>query len=73
MCAMICPYGVIQALPSVRIASKCDRCKDLDVPACVQACPVKALVFATPDEFSQKLRSEAAAKIAREAKQLAKA
>jgi carbon-monoxide dehydrogenase iron sulfur subunit len=73
MCAMICPYGVIGRHAQLRMAVKCDRCKDLDVPACVRACPAKALVYATPEEFSRKLRQEAATKIAREAKGLARA
>jgi len=73
MCAMICPYGVIGRRVEVRVAIKCDRCKDLDVPACVHACPTGTLIFATQGEFVEILRKEAAAKIAREAKSLARA
>jgi len=73
MCAMVCPYGVIGRHTEVRMAVKCDRCKSLDVPACVAACPTGTLVFATQREFVEMMRKEAAARIAREAKALAKA
>lgn len=72
-CAMVCPYGAIGRQMEVRMAVKCDRCKDLDVPACVQACPTGALVFTTLREFSEIMRKESASKIAREAKGLARA
>ncbi len=68
MCAMICPYGVIGRQAEVRRAVKCDRCKSLDTPACVDACPTGTLVFADQREFTEMIRKEAAAKIAREAK-----
>lgn len=73
MCAMVCPYGVIGRHTEVRMAVKCDRCKNLDVPACVAACPTGTLIFATQREFVEMMRKEAAARIAREAKGLAKA
>jgi carbon-monoxide dehydrogenase iron sulfur subunit len=65
MCAMICPYGVIGRQAGVRKAVKCDRCKDLDEPACVRACPAGTLVFATEGEFMEVMRKAAAARIAR--------
>ncbi|HOV52484.1 MAG TPA: 4Fe-4S dicluster domain-containing protein [Methanothrix sp.] len=71
MCAMICPYGVIGRHKEVRIAVKCDRCRDLDVPACVRACPTGTLIYATQGEFVEMMRKEAAAKIARGVKSLA--
>ena len=73
MCAMICPYGVIGRQAEVRKAVKCDRCKDLDEPACVRACPSGTLIFATQREFMEMMRKAAATKIAREAKSLARA
>jgi anaerobic carbon-monoxide dehydrogenase iron sulfur subunit len=73
MCAMICPYGVIGQGAEKRVAVKCDRCPDLDVPACVDACPSGALVYATQGEFMELMRKAAATKIAREAKGLARA
>jgi carbon-monoxide dehydrogenase iron sulfur subunit len=70
---MVCPYGVIGRHTEVRMAVKCDRCKNLDVPACVAACPTGTLVFATQKEFVEMMRKGAASRIAREAKGLAKA
>lgn len=67
MCAMICPYGVVGRQLEVRVAVKCDRCKDLDTPACVRACPAGTLVFATQGEFMEVMRKAAAARIARTA------
>lgn len=46
MCAMVCPFGVIAREEERKIAVKCDRCPDREKPACVEACPTKALVFA---------------------------
>jgi len=71
MCAMICPYGVVGRRTEVRMAVKCDRCKDRDLPACVQACPTGALVYATQREFMEMMRKEAASRIAREARAVA--
>ena len=73
MCAMVCPYGVIGRQSEARVAVKCDRCPDMDVPACVSACPTGTLVFAEEREFAEMMRQEAAAKIARGAKGLARA
>lgn len=65
MCAMVCPYGVVGRQTERRVAVKCDRCIDRDVPACVDACPAKTLVYAEEEDFSMLLRQEAAAKIAK--------
>jgi len=52
-CIMVCPYGVIGRQQRERwIAVKCDRCPDRAMPACVQACPTKALIYAEPEEWS---------------------
>jgi len=55
-CLMVCPYGVVGRKQEERLAVKCDRCRDRDVPACVSACPTKALVYADPEEFASKVR-----------------
>ncbi len=48
-----------------RVAIKCDRCPDLEVPACAAACPTGALVFKEVEEFSEAKRVESALKMAR--------
>jgi len=63
MCTMVCPYGVVGRQLERRIAVKCDRCPDLDVPACVTACPTKALVYAEEQEFAGGVRRVAAAEV----------
>lgn len=68
MCAMICPYGVIGSQGNARVAVKCDRCKDLDVPACVEACPTGTLVFSEPRQFMEMVRREAASRMVKECK-----
>ncbi len=65
MCAMICPYGVIGRQRDARVAIKCDRCGTRQEPACVEACPTHTLIFSEEEEFSEMMRKEAAAKIAR--------
>ena len=50
-CVMACPYGAIQRNLTRKKAIKCDLCPDRESPACVAACPNRALVF---KEGSQK-------------------
>lgn len=59
-CVMVCPYGVIgrQLLEERWISVKCDLCDERQSPACVDACPTKALVWAEPDEFSKQRRKD---------------
>jgi len=64
MCTMVCPYGVIGRRLEERIAVKCDRCPDRDIPACVAACPTKALVYVEEEEFAEMRRRQAAAEVA---------
>lgn len=42
-CVMICPYGAIKMDVKGKVVAKCDRCTDLEVPACVANCPNQAL------------------------------
>jgi carbon-monoxide dehydrogenase iron sulfur subunit len=64
MCTMVCPYGVVGRQLERRIAVKCDRCPDLEVPACVTGCPTRALVYAEEEEFSKGVRRVAGAEVA---------
>ena len=59
-CVMVCPYGVIGRHMETRKAYRCDRCPDLQVPACVDACPTQALVYRTVAAFSGDVRQDAA-------------
>ncbi len=45
MCVMTCPFGVITRDRQKKIALKCDRCPNLDIPACVSACPTRAITL----------------------------
>ena len=51
-CVMVCPYGVIGRHTQQRKAYRCDRCPDLELPACVSACPTNALVYQTAADYS---------------------
>ncbi len=53
MCAMACPFGVIRADSENRLIVKCDYCPDRETPACVVACPSKALQFQTEAEYER--------------------
>ncbi len=59
-CVMVCPYGVIGRHLEERKAYRCDRCPDLETPACVSSCPTQALVYRTVDDFSRDARKLAA-------------
>lgn len=55
-CVMACPFGVISRDAGKHLAVKCDRCHKLDVPACVSACPTRALVLADVSGISREQR-----------------
>lgn len=59
-CEMACPFGVITRAFGSKIVAKCDRCLDRKVPACVEACPTRALLFITPEEAQQLKRQRLA-------------
>lgn len=54
-CANACPYGVPQYMEDIQLTHKCDACIDLrqngEQPACVAACPMRALEFGPIDEL----------------------
>lgn len=58
-CVMVCPYGVIGRHLQTHKSYRCDRCPDLETPACVDACPTKALIYRTVEAFSGDLRQTA--------------
>ncbi len=65
-CVMVCPYGVTGRHMEDQKAYKCDNCPDRNVPACVNSCPTKALVYRSVENHSEKIRKAAALKIAME-------
>jgi carbon-monoxide dehydrogenase iron sulfur subunit len=44
-CVMTCPFGAIHMDRERAKVFKCDRCPERAVPACVEACPNRALVL----------------------------
>ena len=58
MCTMVCPFGAITSEKNHKIALKCDLCPDLSEPACVKACPVKALIYDTLDNVNKQKRTK---------------
>jgi anaerobic carbon-monoxide dehydrogenase iron sulfur subunit len=53
MCVMTCPYGAIIQTPAQK-AAKCDLCLEQDYdPACVKACPTKAIEYVDVNAFAQ--------------------
>jgi len=45
MCIMVCPLGTIYRDETSKTAVKCDLCAEREMPACVLACPTKALFY----------------------------
>jgi carbon-monoxide dehydrogenase iron sulfur subunit len=57
---MMCPFGVIGRHLERHKAYRCDRCPDQELPACLQACPTKALQYATVERVGGDIRKETA-------------
>jgi anaerobic dimethyl sulfoxide reductase subunit B (iron-sulfur subunit) len=57
-CSWACPYGACQFINELGVMSKCTMCVDLidkgEKPACVEACPYRALEIGTLDELKAK-------------------
>ncbi len=47
MCIMACPYGCMhkERGKNGNTSNKCDLCPDREIPACVEICPNRALVY----------------------------
>ena len=64
MCVMVCPFGGVSADPVAKKALKCDLCPDRtargEAPACVAACPTRAMIYATPEELAARRRQATA-------------
>jgi len=73
LCILICPFGVLRIGPEGRAIIKCDMCLERmekrEDPACVEACPTKALKLVSLEQETKAKRTEAARKVAKEIKQ----
>jgi carbon-monoxide dehydrogenase iron sulfur subunit len=58
MCIMACPFGALARDDKKKVVFKCDLCPDRETPACVEACPTRALYFGTVNSFEKKLKQE---------------
>ena len=62
-CANICPYHAPKIVDELDYSSKCDFCADRlvvgELPACVNACPVKILTFGELSELEEQGVTEA--------------
>ena len=56
LCVQACPFGMMGQRAESRIAVKCDRCPDRHRPACVDACPTRALVYTDSDVHAKAKR-----------------
>lgn len=61
-CILACPFGVIKQAPDNKNLVKCDLCIDRleegQVPACVEACPTKAVKYISVEEYNSAKRRE---------------
>ncbi|OGV65860.1 MAG: hypothetical protein A2498_09980 [Lentisphaerae bacterium RIFOXYC12_FULL_60_16] len=59
-CVLACPFGVIRMDRHARAIIKCDQCYERvergELPACVEACPVRALEFKSLDQVAREKR-----------------
>lgn len=60
MCLMVCPFGIRMDSERSQVV-RCDVCADRDVPACVAACPTRAL--GVHDEPSPRVTSPFAGRL----------
>jgi len=81
-CIMVCPFGVIDIyapdqVGGGKIMVKCDLCiertKAGEEPACIEACPTKALVLVDEKDLAASRRQRAAKELALSAQQDRKA
>jgi carbon-monoxide dehydrogenase iron sulfur subunit len=61
-CVLVCPFGVLNVNREGKAIIKCDLClerlKKGEEPACVEACPTKALKLLSPEEVAKLKKKE---------------
>jgi formate dehydrogenase iron-sulfur subunit len=64
LCAMVCPFGILQFDYSSKVMRKCDLCihrlNEGKLPACVATCPAHALTYDEFDAIMVKIKEKAA-------------
>ena len=67
LCMLICPFGLLQIGTEGRAVIKCDMCIERmhtgRGPACVEACPTRALRLVTIEEITKAKRKETSEKL----------
>jgi carbon-monoxide dehydrogenase iron sulfur subunit len=68
MCVQACPFGAIAIAPSGKTVLKCDLCvhrlAEHREPACVEACPTKAIELVFPESTTDEKRKRVAEQMA---------
>ncbi len=61
-CVMVCPFGIIKAIPGAMSLSKCDLCVirlgEGEIPACAAGCPTKAIRYTKVEDITANRRKE---------------
>ena len=64
LCAMVCPFGVLELDSLNRVMRKCDLCihrlNEGKLPVCVTTCPARALAYDEFDTIMQRIKKRAA-------------
>lgn len=64
LCAMVCPFGVLELDYSNKVMRKCDLCvhrlQEGKLPACVSSCPARALTYDEIDTIMRRIKERSA-------------
>jgi len=67
LCAVVCPFGIIQLDTVNKVIQKCDLCIDRlragKLPACASTCPARAITYDEFDNIMEKVRKRRAMSI----------
>ena len=73
-CILVCPFGIPKVGRSGKVIIKCDLCIERiklgEVPACVSACPTKALKFVEIEEIAKEKKKRFLVEIVKAGKDL---